>query len=140
VIDGVALVVSLVVGLALNLVHASKTAVAVAATIGGVAFILWIVGYFVTFWTTTGQTPGSRVMGVRVVDEKTGRAPLRMRQALMRVVGCILSTLMLCAGFLLILVDNRRRGLHDRIGRTLVVYTSKEDGSVPRPRAAARPS
>lgn len=140
VVDGVALLVSVSVGLALNLLHVGKTATVVAAAVGGVAFVLWVLGYFVTFWTTTGQTPGCRVMGVRVLDDRTGRAPLRMRQALVRIVGCIVSTLMLCAGFLLILVDDRRRGLHDRMARTVVVYTSKEDDPGPGRRPAGRPS
>jgi uncharacterized RDD family membrane protein YckC len=33
-----------------------------------------------------------------------------------------LSAIPLCAGFLMILVDRRRRALHDRIVRTVVVY------------------
>jgi uncharacterized RDD family membrane protein YckC len=37
-----------------------------------------------------------------------------------------LSAIILCAGFLLILVDSRRRALHDRIARTIVVYAPRE--------------
>src|SRR3954466_301119 len=62
VINGAALAVSVLVGLGLSVLHlpsGAKTAIAVA---GGALYLLWTIGYFVTFWSTTGQTPGDRVM------------------------------------------------------------------------------
>ena len=39
----------------------------VFAAAGAVAFLVhWMAGYFVVFWSTTGQTPGSRLMQIRV--------------------------------------------------------------------------
>jgi uncharacterized RDD family membrane protein YckC len=46
---------------------------------------------------------------------------LRPRQALVRLVALTLAAVPLFAGFLPILVDDRRRGLHDMIARTVVV-------------------
>jgi uncharacterized RDD family membrane protein YckC len=83
------------------------------------------VGYFATFWSTTGQTPGARVMGVRVVCA-SGTEPVRLRAAVVRLAGMVLAAIPLFAGFLLILVDDRRRGLQDRLARTVVVYASDE--------------
>ncbi len=40
---------------------------AVWAVIGGATFVLWVIVYFVGFWTTTGQTPGNRLMHISVV-------------------------------------------------------------------------
>ena len=46
--------------------------------------------------------------------------------ALLRLLALPLSAIPLCAGFLLILVDRRRRALHDRLVRTVVVYAPAE--------------
>jgi uncharacterized RDD family membrane protein YckC len=108
---GAALIVSL-----LHIPHDLRT---VLLAIGGAAYILWIIGYFVTFWSTTGQTPGNRIMQIRVVSY--GGEVLKPRRACVRCGGVILAALPLFAGFLLILFDSRRRGLQDRIARTLVV-------------------
>jgi uncharacterized RDD family membrane protein YckC len=93
-----------------------ETAVAVA---GGALYVLWLVGYFVTFWATTGQTPGNRLMRIRVRPVAGER--LLPRRALLRFLGLTLAAIPLCAGFLLILVDDRRRGLQDVLARTVVV-------------------
>jgi uncharacterized RDD family membrane protein YckC len=97
---------------------------AVAVALGGLVYLLWCVGYFVTFWTTTGQTPGSRVLRIRV--QTAAGQNLRTRRALLRFVGLTLAALPLFAGFLLILVDDRRRGLHDLIAGTVVVEVADQ--------------
>jgi uncharacterized RDD family membrane protein YckC len=75
--------------------------------------------YLATFWRLTGQTPGMRVMGVRVIDRAGGR--VGHRQALTRLVGMALAAIPLGAGFLWILVDDRRQGWHDHLASTLVI-------------------
>jgi uncharacterized RDD family membrane protein YckC len=80
--------------------------------------------YLVSFWTLTGQTPGMRFMGIRVVAVNGG--PLGQIAALRRLVGMVLAAIPAGAGFLLVLVDDRRRGLHDRIGGSLVVHVARE--------------
>jgi uncharacterized RDD family membrane protein YckC len=50
--------------------------VTIAIAIGGLAYLAWFVGNFATFWSTTGDTPGARVMGVRGV-------PVSVQAALM---------------------------------------------------------
>jgi uncharacterized RDD family membrane protein YckC len=76
-------------------------------------------GYLLFFWTITGQTPGMRAFGLRVVAAD-GRPP-RFRRACVRLVGLILAIVPLFAGFLPVLSDERRRGLHDRLARTVVL-------------------
>jgi uncharacterized RDD family membrane protein YckC len=120
-IDLAAAAVGIVVGLGLSALDVPDAVVTVAIAVGGVAFIAWSAGYFLTFWSTTGQTPGARIMGVRVECARSG-GPLRMRSAAVRLIGMLLAAIPLCAGFLLILVDDRRRGLQDRLARTVVVY------------------
>lgn len=118
-VNAVAIVTAAVVSLTFSVVTVPHEVRVVAAALGGVAYLLWTVGYFVTFWATTGQTPGSRVLRIRVVPASGGRLP--PRRALVRFVGLTLATLPLFAGFLPILVDERRRGVHDMLARTVVV-------------------
>ena len=89
-------------------------------TLIALAGLLVHVVYFVGFWTTAGQTPGMRLMSLRVVDG-TGSAP-NARRSFVRLVGIYLSILLLFTGFLPVLVDNRRRALQDFMARTVVLY------------------
>ena len=103
--------------------------------IGGVALILWSIGYFVVFWSTTGQTPGARVMQIRVVTDDGTR--LKPSRALLRCAGVLLAALPLFAGFIRILFDARRRGFQDRLAGTLVIEAPQTSYIAVR-RAAAR--
>jgi uncharacterized RDD family membrane protein YckC len=120
-INLVALVVAAAAALALSIFHLPNAIQnAVTATLA-VVYLVWAIGYFVAFWSTTGQTPGSRVMRIRVID--SGGAPgLKPRRALVRVAGLVLATIPLFAGFLIMLWDSRRRCLQDRLARTVVVH------------------
>jgi uncharacterized RDD family membrane protein YckC len=128
IINAVAVLTAAVVSLTLSIFSMPDGLVAALVAAGGALYLLWGVGYFVVCWSTTGQTPGSRVLRIRV----TGRdgAGLRPRRALVRYLGLWLAALPLFAGFLLILLDDRRRGLHDRLAGTVVVDMP------PRPREA----
>jgi uncharacterized RDD family membrane protein YckC len=118
-INLVALIGGVGASLILSLLHLPGALKAVLAVIGSVVYILWCVGYFVVFWSTTGQTPGARVMQIRVVTTFGER--LKPRRALMRCLGVLLAALPLFAGFVLILFDARRRGFQDRFAGTLVI-------------------
>jgi uncharacterized RDD family membrane protein YckC len=121
-INFVSLAVGIAVGLAASLVpDLPDTAVAVGVAIGGVAYLLWFVAYFVTFWSTTGQTPGSRLMRIRVIDAD-GDAHVKPRRAIVRFVGLVLATIPLFAGFIIMLWDDRRRCLQDRMAGTTVIH------------------
>jgi uncharacterized RDD family membrane protein YckC len=112
-------------------VHLSSGDPLVAA-LAGMGWVLLVSVYLVTFWTLTGQTPGMRFMGVKVID-RTGAA-LGQMQSLRRLVGMGLAALPAGAGFLLVLVDDRRRGLQDLIGSTLVIHdpvTARASAPVP---------
>jgi uncharacterized RDD family membrane protein YckC len=76
--------------------------------------------YFVLFWTLAGETPGMRLMALRVIN--AAGDPPSLGRSLLRLVGMILAAIPFFAGFLLILVDDRRRGLQDMIAGTTVVY------------------
>jgi uncharacterized RDD family membrane protein YckC len=119
IINVVAIVTAAVSALVLSVISIPKELHTVLVAIGGVAYFLWLVGYFVVFWTTTGQTPGDRLMHIRVVPASGGS--MRPRRALLRFLALWLAALPLFAGYLMILVNDRRRGLHDLLARTVVV-------------------
>jgi uncharacterized RDD family membrane protein YckC len=119
IINAVAWAVAAVVALGLSLLEVPDSVRLVLAAIGAALALVWTIAYFVFFWSANGQTPGNRVLGIRV--EHAAGGPVRARRAALRVLALPLSALPLCAGFLLILFDGRRRALHDRLVRTVVV-------------------
>jgi uncharacterized RDD family membrane protein YckC len=93
-------------------------------TLGRVlAAVAWLAvegTYFVLFWTTAGQTPGMRVMRVRVT-RYDGSYP-GVARSIVRVVGLGLAIALLFLGFVPALVDARRRALQDFLAGTVVLY------------------
>jgi uncharacterized RDD family membrane protein YckC len=83
-----------------------------------VFLVIWLL-YFPYFWAR-GQTPGMRVMHIRVVREEDGTT-IDMVAGFVRLFGYFVSALVFYLGFLWILVDSRRRGWHDMIAGTIVV-------------------
>ena len=77
-------------------------------------------GYFLFFWSLSGQTLGKLLTGGRVVDGSGGGA-LGVSRAALRLVGVIVSIAPLGFGFLGLWTDSERRGWHDRFASTKVV-------------------
>jgi uncharacterized RDD family membrane protein YckC len=107
------------VALILALIHHPRRLEILVAAIGAAASVLWTVGYFVTFWASTGQTPGMRLMQIRVLTARGDR--VTPSRGVVRCVGLVLAALPLFAGFVPVLFDSRRRGLQDHLARTVVV-------------------
>jgi len=120
-IDLAALVVAAAGALISALLHFPKGLQNVLVVIGAVTYVLWSVAYFAAFWSTTGQTPGARVMQIRVLT--AGGERVGPKRALLRCVGVVLAALPLFLGFVGILFDARRRGFQDRLAATVVVAT-----------------
>jgi uncharacterized RDD family membrane protein YckC len=118
IINGAAALVAAAASLVLSLFPLSQQARAAMVAIGGLLFAAWIIGYFVVFWTTTGETPGNRLMRIRVVRARGGA--LRPFRALVRLGGMVIS-LPFLIGFLPVLVTERRRGLPDALAGTVVL-------------------
>jgi uncharacterized RDD family membrane protein YckC len=119
-INVVAIVVAGGVVLVLSVLSVPDRLDAVLIAIGGTLFVAWTVAYFVVFWSTNGQTPGSRLMRIRVCRADDGSV-IAPRRALLRLVCLTLAAIPLLLGFLPILFDPRRRGVHDMLAGTLVV-------------------
>ncbi len=77
-------------------------------------------GYNWYFWTrSNGQTPGKRIMGIRVVRYDGG--PLNDVDALIRAIGYYVNSMVFGLGWIWALFDDRKRGWHDMLAKTLVV-------------------
>jgi uncharacterized RDD family membrane protein YckC len=120
-----------VLGLILSLFTAVEVS-SPGAVLGAAAmWSLVVVSYFVLFWTLAGETPGMRLMALRV--RNAAGDPPGFGKALVRFAGLVLAAIPFCAGFLPILFDERRRGLQDMLAGTTVVYAPKTpvEGSAP---------
>jgi uncharacterized RDD family membrane protein YckC len=78
--------------------------------------------YFPFFWARGGATPGMKVAGIRVVNDRDG-SRIGWGAALLRLVGWWVSAAVFYIGFVWILVDSRRRGWHDLLAGTCVIST-----------------
>jgi uncharacterized RDD family membrane protein YckC len=117
-------VTSAVFGLILSLFTAVEISSPGSVLGAAATWSLVVAVYFIGFWAVAGQTPGMRLMALRVESAEGGERP-RPGQSVRRFIGMVLAAIPFGAGFLTILVDDRRRGLHDMIGGTVVVYTPR---------------
>jgi uncharacterized RDD family membrane protein YckC len=104
----------------------------VASLVGGLR-PAWLVGvllafgwtlvagtYFVLFWSAAGQTPGMRLLRLRVRGPND-EAP-SIGRSIVRLIGLVLAIVPLFAGFVPVLFTKRRRGLPDLMAGTAVLY------------------
>ena len=88
----------------------------------GAIWLISVGGYFVGFWSLVGRTPGMRLMRLEVRAADGG--DVGFLRASMRFLGLIIAAIPFGLGFLLALVDDRRQGLQDKIGGTVVLYAA----------------
>ncbi len=119
VINVVAIVAEVGAALILSVVHLPQQHKNLLVALGAGAYALWAFAYFAGFWAATGQTPGNRVMQIRVVS--VNGEVIKPRRAVVRCFGLLLAALPLFAGYLMIPFNRRRRGLQDYLARTVVV-------------------
>ena len=74
------------------------------------------------FWKRwRGATPGKKFVHVKIVDAKTFE-DINNTQALTRSFGYIVSTLAFLIGFIMVGFRKDKRGLHDLLAGTVVIY------------------
>ena len=82
----------------------------------------------VIFWDRwRGATPGKKLLHIKVVDAKT-LDDITNKQAITRSLGYIPSTLLFCAGFLMVLFRKDKKAMHDLLADTAVVYEDINNG------------
>lgn len=96
----------------------------IALPILSIAPILAIIAvpllYFPYYWQKSGQTPGKKMMGIKVVRDTDG-GPLTWGTAIIRLVGYWVSGLVFYLGYIWVFIDKRKRGWHDLIASTVVI-------------------
>ena len=138
IIDGfivtiVIIVVSLVFAAIAAAAFASNTTTdssgaAVGAVVGGtvvyiVVIFLVSIAYFPWYWARGGQTPGMKMMHIRIVRDADG-GPIDGGAAILRLIGLYVSGAVFYLGFIWVFVDKRRRGWHDLIAGTVVIESN----------------
>jgi uncharacterized RDD family membrane protein YckC len=75
---------------------------------------------FVLFRSAAGQTPGMRLLSLRVLGP-ADHTP-SVGRSLVRLVGLVLAIVPMFAGFVPVLFTERRRGLPDFLAGTVVLH------------------
>jgi uncharacterized RDD family membrane protein YckC len=113
--------VAIVTGLGVSLVVAifpiTTSLQPLFAAIAGGVYVLWTATYFVAFWSVTGQTPGSRLMQVRLVTPSGEK--VKPGRALVRWIGMNLAMIPLPWGY--VPIPFRRLGFPDWLAHTRVI-------------------
>lgn len=116
---------SLVIGVALLSLIAQLVGGVHLGTVGQAILAAgWLVltgAYFAISWTVSGQTLGMRAMHL-AVETSDGVRGLRPMRAIVRTLWLGLCILVVFAGFVTVLFDRRRRGVHDLVAGTVVVH------------------
>jgi uncharacterized RDD family membrane protein YckC len=110
-----------VASLASSLVGGLRPAWLVGALLAS-AWLIIFGAYFVLFWSTTGHTPGMRLLRVRVRLRDSQAGSLSVGRSIVRVIGLVFAILPMFAGFIPVLFSQDRRGLPDYLARTVIVY------------------
>ncbi len=75
--------------------------------------------YFISFWATSGRTPGYRAAGLQLIKSDGTRPDLK--HSVVRYLGTLLSWSFFCLGYLWMLWDRDHQTWHDKIADTNVV-------------------
>lgn len=80
--------------------------------------------YVLPFWFKFSATPGKMLMGMKIVTAETIEKPSK-KQFFLRFFGYLLSLLPPGLGFLWVPFNKRKRGWHDFLSGTVVIYKKK---------------
>jgi uncharacterized RDD family membrane protein YckC len=83
-------------------------------------FIIILVVYEVFFYTLFAATPGKMLIGAKIIDMNGG--PPGLTRSLLRSLAARFVEIMLFVGYFWIIIHPEKRGLHDMIAGTRVVY------------------
>jgi uncharacterized RDD family membrane protein YckC len=119
ILNGIFLGAAALLGVVVSALFDSDGVGAAGIALGTGAWIALGSAYALTFWSLAGQTPGMRILSIRI--EKDGSRRLGLRVARRRLGGIFISLLALGLPFLGIITRDDRRGYHDRRAGTVVV-------------------
>ena len=93
------------------------------AMVGAPAILGFVIGlgYYIYFPSSDMMaTPGKAVLGLKITDNDGNQ--ITGGTATVRYLGYIISAIVLYIGFIMVGFSDKKRGLHDMIAGTLVVY------------------
>ncbi len=94
-------------------------------TLKDIVLYLFQVVYFILFTYHTGTTLGKKALNLQVVRNE-GEMKLSLLNVIYReTIGRFLCGFILCIGYLIIGIDKEKRGLHDILCDTRVIYAKK---------------
>ncbi|HVP01418.1 MAG TPA: RDD family protein [Solirubrobacteraceae bacterium] len=129
IVNIIAVLTGAAVDLVMSTLHFNSSLKDVVRAILAVLYLAWGFAYFVVFWSSTGQTPGNRLLQIRVVDAGHGGS-IQVRRAALRLVALTAGVMALGLGEWIALLDDRSRTFQDRVARTYVVdapvYTAND--------------
>ena len=76
--------------------------------------------YYTYFEGSSGQTPGKKALGIRVIDF-SGGGPIGYGRALIRYLGRIVSAIVLLLGYFWMIWDKEKQTWHDKFANSVVV-------------------
>ena len=92
------------------------------------AIIYYIVRklYYIAFTYTSGQTVGKKIFRIKVVNDDMSKASF-WRVVYRETIGRFLAEVYIFGfiGYFIILLDDKKRGIHDRLSDTRVVYEER---------------
>ena len=80
--------------------------------------------YTILFWKFKGATPGKMIVEIKIVDAGTLLEP-SVHSLIGRYFAYIVSTIPLCLGFLWVAWGKDKRGFHDKLAGTAVIYPGR---------------
>jgi uncharacterized RDD family membrane protein YckC len=93
---------------------------AIGGAIGSLLSFLLGAGYVIYFWTSTGQTPGKKMMKLKVVKADGGTI-LTPGEAIVRYLCQFISAIALALGYLWVIWDPKHEAWHDKLAGTKVI-------------------
>ncbi len=74
----------------------------------------------IVFWVYRSATPGKIMLGLKIIDAKTGERP-SVGKCIIRYLCYYVSIIPLCLGLIWVGFDKKKQGWHDKIAGTYVV-------------------
>lgn len=84
--------------------------------------ILIVLGFILMWVYWGGKTPGKALLKIKIISIKPETEQINFFQGLVRYFGYLISTILFFVGFLMVALRKDKRGLHDLMADTCVVY------------------
>jgi uncharacterized RDD family membrane protein YckC len=110
---------SIIVGVANFIIQYAVTAAIGSQALFAVIAIVITLAYTVYFFTSTGQTLGMKMLGIKAVDAN-GHV-LSTGAAVIRFFGAWVSVIIIFIGYVMMLWDGRKQTLHDKFAGSFIV-------------------